>query len=126
MPRKSGIDIFGNADVLTARAVKTSVTRAVVTILSYRLSCFAPLTYTDQRADFWGRGFIMWPTRDDAVVMYARFCEARYGVSAYGKVRWQATQLALQGDLSGEKIWNEVAEEIKNKVGVSALQHAEA
>jgi hypothetical protein len=68
----------------------------------------------------------MWPTRDDAVVMYARFCEARYGVGAYGKVRWQATQLALKGDLGGEKIWNEVAEEIKNKVGVSALQLAEA
>jgi len=58
--------------------------------------------------------------------MYARFCEARYGVSAYGKVRWQAAQLALKGDLGGEKIWNEVAEEIKKKVGVLAPQPAEA
>jgi len=73
-----------------------------------------------------GTGISMWPTRDDAVVMYARFCEARYGVSAYGKVKWQATQLALKGDLGGEKIWNEVAEEIRKKIGVSAPQHAEA
>ena len=71
-------------------------------------------------------GTLMWPTRDDAVVMYARFCEARYGVGAYGKVRWQATQLALKGDLGGEKIWNEVAEEIKRKIGASVPQPAEA
>lgn len=58
--------------------------------------------------------------------MYARFCEARYGVNAYGKVRWQATQLALKGDLGGEKIWNEVADEIKKKIGAPAPQHAEA
>ena len=58
--------------------------------------------------------------------MYARFCEARYGVSAYAKVRWQATQLALKGDLGGEKIWNEVADEIKKKIGASAPQYAEA
>jgi hypothetical protein len=58
----------------------------------------------------------MWPTRNDAIVMYARFCEARYGVSAYAKVKWQAAQLARMGDLGGEKIWNEVAEEIRNKI----------
>jgi hypothetical protein len=68
----------------------------------------------------------MWPTRADAVVMYARFCEARYGVAAYGKVKWQASQLALKGDLGGEQIWNEVAEEIKNKIGASELHAAEA
>jgi hypothetical protein len=62
----------------------------------------------------------MWPTRDDAVVMYARFCAARYGVSAYAKVRWQATQLARKGDFSGEKIWNEVADEIRNNLKAGA------
>lgn len=67
----------------------------------------------------------MWPTRSDAIVMYARFCEARYGVSAYAKVKWQAAQLARMGDLGGEKIWNEVAEEIRNKINPIAHNAAE-
>lgn len=55
----------------------------------------------------------MWPTNEDAVVMYARFCRAHYGFNAYEKVKKRATQLARNGDLAGEKIWNEVAAEIK-------------
>jgi hypothetical protein len=57
--------------------------------------------------------FVMWPTREDAVVMYARFCQARYGLNAYEKVKERAKQLARNGDLAGEKIWTEVAAEIE-------------
>jgi hypothetical protein len=55
----------------------------------------------------------MWLTHEDAIVMYARFCRARYGVNAYEKVKKRATQLARTGDLPGEKIWTEVAAEIE-------------
>jgi hypothetical protein len=55
----------------------------------------------------------MWPTHEDAVVMYARFCKARYGFNACEKVNRRAKQLARGGDLAGEKIWIEVAAEIE-------------
>ena len=57
----------------------------------------------------------MWPTHEDAVVMYARFCRARYGFNAYEKVKKRAKQLARSGDLDGEKIWSEVAAEIQKE-----------
>ena len=57
----------------------------------------------------------MWPTHEDAVVMYARFCRARYGFNAYDKVKKRAKQLARSGDLAGEKIWSEVAAEIQKE-----------
>jgi len=57
----------------------------------------------------------MWPTHEDAVVMYARFCRARYGFNAYARVKKRATQLALSGDLAGEKIWSEVAAQIQKE-----------
>jgi len=56
--------------------------------------------------------FVMWPTHEDAVVMYARFCRAHYGFNAYEKVRKRASQLGQNGDVDGEKIWSEVAAEI--------------
>ena len=55
----------------------------------------------------------MWPTREDAIEMYARFCRAHYGFNAYEKVKKRAKQLANIGDLAGEKIWSEVAAEIE-------------
>jgi len=55
----------------------------------------------------------MWITREDAVVMYANFCRAHYGFNAYQKVRERAKQLAHDGDLEGEEIWNQVAVEIE-------------
>jgi len=45
--------------------------------------------------------------------MYANFCRAHYGFNAYQKVRERAKQLAHDGDLEGEKIWNQVAVEIE-------------
>ncbi len=55
----------------------------------------------------------MWlPTREEAVVIYARFCTAHYGVNAAEKVESRARQLAKEGDADGDKIWREVAEEI--------------
>lgn len=60
----------------------------------------------------------MWPTHEDAIVMYARFCQARYGFNACAKVKLRAKQLARGGDLAGEKIWSEVAAEIEK--GASA------
>jgi hypothetical protein len=56
----------------------------------------------------------MWiPTREDAVMLYARFCVAHDGVNALEKAKSQASQLARQGDVEGEKIWGEVACEIE-------------
>ena len=55
----------------------------------------------------------MWITREDAVVMYANFCRAHYGFNAYQKVKERAKQLAHDGDIEGEKIWNQVAAEIE-------------
>ena len=64
----------------------------------------------------------MWPTHEDAVVMYSRFCRAHYGFNAYEKVRQRAKQLGQSGDLDGEKIWSEVAAEIeKEPRGARAL-----
>jgi hypothetical protein len=60
----------------------------------------------------------MWPTHEDAIEMYARFCRAHYGFNAYGKVKKRAKQLASTGDLAGEKIWNEVAAEIEKSTAV--------
>lgn len=55
----------------------------------------------------------MWITHEDAVVMYAKFCRAHYGFNAHQKVKNRAKQLAENGDFEGEKIWNQVAAEIK-------------
>lgn len=56
----------------------------------------------------------MWvPTREEAVAIYARFCQSHYGVNAREKVTSRATQLGRQGDSDGERIWREVAQEIE-------------
>ena len=53
----------------------------------------------------------MWvPTREEAVAIYARFCQSHYGVNAREKVTSRATQLGRQGD---SDIWREVAQEIE-------------
>jgi hypothetical protein len=66
----------------------------------------------------------MWPTHEDAVVMYARFCRARYGFNAYERVRKRAKQLARSGDLAGERIWSEVAAEIQKQPAPSRALHS--
>jgi len=62
----------------------------------------------------------MWPTHEDAVVMYARFCRARYGLNAYEQVKNRAKQLAQSGDFAGEKIWSEVAAEINKRPDIAS------
>jgi len=53
----------------------------------------------------------MWvPTREEAVAIYARFCQSHYGVNAREKVTSRATQLGRQGD---SDIGREVAQEIE-------------
>ena len=66
----------------------------------------------------------MWvPTREEAVAIYARFCQSHYGVNAREKVTSRATQLGRQGDSDGERIWREVAQEIeKNEAGEPAAE----
>ena len=55
----------------------------------------------------------MWITSEEAVVMYAKFCRAHYGFNAHQKVKNRASQLAQEGDIEGEKIWNQVAAELE-------------
>jgi len=55
----------------------------------------------------------MWIELPEAVKMYARYCERRYGVAACQKVRERADELRRKGDLRGQQIWNDVAREIE-------------
>ncbi len=55
----------------------------------------------------------MWITTNDAVVMFARHCRARFGKAARRPVRAKATALRKRGDLAGERVWTRVAEEIE-------------
>jgi len=55
-------------------------------------------------------------TSDQAVSMFARYCQARFGKKAVAKVRAKAKVLEKRGDLAGHDVWNRVADEIeKNK-----------
>ncbi|HEY4921741.1 MAG TPA: hypothetical protein VII40_16685 [Xanthobacteraceae bacterium] len=56
--------------------------------------------------------FSMWITSDEAVVMFARYCRARFGGGASGKVRAKAKALRKCGDVKGHDVWNQVADEI--------------
>jgi hypothetical protein len=55
----------------------------------------------------------MWITSDEAVVMFARYCRARFGETASREVRAKARKLKKRGDIEGYDIWNKVAEEIE-------------
>jgi|HubBroStandDraft_6_1064221.scaffolds.fasta_scaffold245003_2 hypothetical protein len=54
----------------------------------------------------------MWITSDEAVVMFARYCSARFGGGASGKARAKAKALRKRGDVKGHDVWNQVADEI--------------
>ena len=56
---------------------------------------------------------VMWVTTDDAVEMYARFCEARYGEKAQLVVAERAAELRRSGDVEGEQIWTKVKRRIE-------------
>jgi hypothetical protein len=55
-------------------------------------------------------------TPHDAVVMFARYCQARLGKAASRKVRATAKALEKRGDREGFVIWNQVADEIDKGV----------
>ena len=57
----------------------------------------------------------MWISEDEAVVMFARYCRARFGLSASRQAREKAKSLRKRGDLRGDAIWNKVADEIEKK-----------
>jgi hypothetical protein len=57
----------------------------------------------------------MWITEDEAVVMFARYCRARFGKSAIRQVRSKAAALEKRGDTKGHDVWNKVANEIEKK-----------
>jgi len=68
-------------------------------------------------------------TEDEAIVMFARYCRARFGKSAIQRVRAKAKALEQRGDTKGHHIWNRVADEIETKSkprseGLSELSHA--
>ena len=52
-------------------------------------------------------------TADEAVVMFARYCRARFGSAASHKTRAQAKSLEKRGDARGHAVWNRVADEIE-------------
>jgi len=55
----------------------------------------------------------MWvPTRNEAVLMYARFLKARHGAGASNFARDTAKALQDEGDIDGHKIWNAVADAV--------------
>ena len=58
----------------------------------------------------------MWITQDEAVVMFARYCRARFGKTASKKVRAKAKALQKRGDVEGHHVWNKVAEELDKSV----------
>jgi hypothetical protein len=55
-------------------------------------------------------------TSHEAVVMFARYCQARLGKAASRKVRITAKALEKRGDHQGHAVWNQVADEIDKGV----------
>jgi len=72
-------------------------------------------------------GFHMHVTSDQAVVMFARYCRARFGTAASRTVRAKAKTLRKRGDFEGHDVWNRVADEIdqrNHEAGAQANQAA--
>lgn len=57
----------------------------------------------------------MGSTSNEAVVMFARYCHARFGPRASREVRAKAKALKKRGDVEGHEVWNRVAEEIDKR-----------
>ena len=57
----------------------------------------------------------MWIGTEDAVKIYARFLCAHDGAGAVAKARHRAQHLKRVGDLEGDRVWNDVAEAIKER-----------
>jgi hypothetical protein len=56
----------------------------------------------------------MWIDIGEAIKIYARVCQKRYGAGASSKVREKAHELEVIGDSEGSRIWDAVAREIDN------------
>jgi len=52
-------------------------------------------------------------TRTEAVAMFARYCQARFGKKATQKVRARAKVLRCCRHTTAYEIWNKVADEIE-------------
>jgi len=61
----------------------------------------------------------MWIGTEDAVKIYARFCCAHDREAAASKARHRAQHLKRIGDLEGHRVWNDVAEAIKQRQQVA-------
>ena len=55
---------------------------------------------------------VMWITTEEAVVIYARFCRARFGARAKEMVLAKADRLGAAGDIEGKRVWSDVAREL--------------
>jgi len=55
----------------------------------------------------------MWITLPEAVEIYARFFQSRYGAAASQVARRKAQQLEAKGDQQGCQAWNGVAQQIE-------------
>ena len=58
----------------------------------------------------------MWITSSEAVVIFARYCRARFGRNARHQVRAKAKELQKRGDIEGHDLWNKVADEIESGI----------
>jgi hypothetical protein len=67
----------------------------------------------------------MWITLDEAIVIYARYCSARFGDAAGEKVKATAISLRNKGDLEGHRVWTQVAEQIEKRRAKAAPRVAE-
>jgi len=68
----------------------------------------------------------MWITPEEAIVIYARFCRARFGARAKEIVFAKALDLEKSGDLEGKRVWTEVARELDLLRDQSAASVAKA
>ena len=62
-----------------------------------------------------GEWLHMWITEDQAIVMFARYCRARFGEAASQQVRAKARALEKRGDAKGHHAWTKVAQEIEKQ-----------
>jgi hypothetical protein len=66
----------------------------------------------------------MWITTEEAIVIYARFCRARYGPNAKSMVCKRVQILESRGDQDGRRIWTEVAREIERQAAAPSQRGA--
>ena len=55
----------------------------------------------------------MWISIDEAIAMYARFWNARYGAAGIKILHTRAEELRRNGDDEGSQIWSRVASEVE-------------